>query len=180
MLIWGPVWVLFWGSWGGRLPAAAKRHESRRMAWTRASFAIRVLLTALEGGQQQLKYTNHDGWLDPGRWPAAAKRGESRRMARARACRREAQNRNPRAIYSTWRGQQQRTDANHDAWLELGSRWGRGGGGALVRAPCRGVGGSCDNTRQIRLFHMPRYTVEHCAADCQRFASTAAHFTFSI
>ena len=31
------------------------------------------------------------------------------------------------------------------------------------------------NPRQIKQFHTPRYTVEQCAADCQRFAGTAAH-----
>ncbi len=59
------LWVLFWGSWDGRLSAAAKRRESRRMARAgradgRLTFAIRVLSTALAGGQQ-LKDANHDG-----------------------------------------------------------------------------------------------------------------------
>ena len=53
-------------------PAAAKRHESRRMAWAgRAdemfTFAISMLSTAHYSGQQQLKDANHGGWLEPGR-----------------------------------------------------------------------------------------------------------------
>ena len=43
--------------------------------------AIRMLATALKGGQQQFKNANHGSRLEPGRWPAAAKRHESRRMA---------------------------------------------------------------------------------------------------
>ena len=73
------------GVWGRRLPAAVKRRESRRLAWARScrrelKFEIRMLFTAFEGGQQQLKDTI-DGWLDPGRWPAAIKKRESRRVA---------------------------------------------------------------------------------------------------
>ncbi len=33
----------------------------------RFKFAIRMLFTAFEGGQQQLNDANQDGWLEPGR-----------------------------------------------------------------------------------------------------------------
>ena len=43
-----------------------------------------------------------------------------------------------------------------------------------------GRGFVSDNPRQIKQSHTPRYTVEQCAADCQRFASTAAHFRLAL
>ncbi len=37
-----------------------------------------------------------------------------------------------------------------------------------------------DNPRQIRLSHTPRYIVEQCAADSERFASTASHVSYTM
>ncbi len=89
----------------------------------RLKFAIRMLVTTLQRGQQQLTDTNHDGWLAPGRWPAAAKRRESRRMARAQACRREAQIRNRVPFTALEADHQHLKDAHHDGSLEPGTGW---------------------------------------------------------
>ena len=61
----------------------------------------------------------------------------------------------------------------------VGSGWG-GGDVSGEGAWSGGRGVMTDNPRLITLSHTPRYTVKQCAADCQRFASTAAHFAFSI
>ena len=61
---------------------------------------------------------------------------------------REAQIGNPLAIYSTWRGLQQLTNANHDVWRGPGRAQARGPfQGSAVRAPGLGVGGSYLATR---------------------------------
>ncbi len=165
VLIWGPCWVLFLGGLGAE-GCLQQLKDANHDGWLgpgradgRVTFAIHILFTAFEGGQQQLNHASHDGWLEPGRWPTAAKKRDSRRKARARACRREAQIRNPYVIYTLGDGQQQLKDARgvcgEGAWS--------GGRGFVI-----------DNPKQIKLSHMPRYIVEQCAADCKRCAGTAA------
>ena len=86
---------------------------------------------------QSARYLQHLAW--PGRLTFAI-----RSLFTALGVAREAQIRNPLAIYSTWRGLQQLTNANHDVW--------RGPGrveatGWAVRALGLGVGGSYLATR---------------------------------
>ncbi len=66
-------------------------------------------------------------------------------------------------------GQQQLNDVDHDLWLEPGTKGGKRVCGEGARSGGTG-----------RQFHTPCYTVEQRAADCQRLASTAAHFEFRI
>ena len=70
----------------GIWPAAAKRRESRGMAWARvcrreAQIRNPLVIYSTWRGHQQLKNANHDGRLEPGR-------ADGRRS--------------PLAIYSTW------------------------------------------------------------------------------
>ena len=170
----------------------------QQAAWPgRLNFAIRSLFTALgvareaqirnplamystlrgPGGSnsQSARYLQQLAW--PGRLTFAI-----RSLFTALGVAREAQIRNPLAIYSTWRGLQQLTNANHDVWRGPGraEARGRGGGVSGEGAWSGGRGFVSGNPRQIKQSHTPSYTSEQCAADCQRFASTAAHFTFSI
>ena len=96
---------------GGSNSQSARYLE--HFAWPgKLTFAIRSLFTALgvaRGGavSQSAHYFQHVAW--PGRLKFAI-----RSLFTALGVAREAQIRNPLVIYSSWRSQNQLTDANHD------------------------------------------------------------------